>query len=137
MLDALAERKGRNERNRNVRRRRCGVGLGVIAFSLQRYLDAVTIHDGFSEALLEEIPVRRISLLIEGGAHRSNDELFDVRSGNASDSSGLALSSLKQRMRDIVAIAYASLVGVRGRHRVAPVVEHFANEKRRRRSPNF
>src|ERR1700727_2412125 len=100
MRHILAEWKGRSERSRDRRSRQCCAGLGGFV-PPQRYLDAVTMHDRFVNARLDENPVRHISLLIEGGAHRSDDELFDVRSWNASDSSGLALSSSKQRMRDI------------------------------------
>jgi hypothetical protein len=61
----------------------------------QRHLDAVTMHDRFVKARLDQVPVRRISLLIEGGAQRADHELFDIRSGNPSNGSGLVPPALK------------------------------------------
>ena len=51
-------------------------GLRIVV-QLQRYFDAVTIHDRFVETLLDEVPVRRILILIDHRAQRSDYELFD------------------------------------------------------------
>jgi hypothetical protein len=69
--------------------------------------------------------------LIEGFAQRSDHPLFYMRGGNARDRSSLVSPALKQRMRDLIAIAHACLIGVRRRHWIVPVFEQFAGEKGR------
>ena len=45
-------------------------------------------------------------------AQRGNDKFFNVGRRDAADAAGIGLALLQQRLRDIVAVAYALLVGV-------------------------
>jgi hypothetical protein len=55
-------------------------------------------------------------------------ELFDLGGRHAPDTANLTPSLLQERMRHIVPIAHAELVGVRRAHAVAAVIEDAAGE---------
>src|SRR4051812_38463376 len=62
---------------------------------------------------------------------RRDHDGFDLRRRHTSNIACLEPSLLHERMRDIVSIADAQLVGVRWGHSLAPVVEDTTYEQRR------
>jgi hypothetical protein len=61
-------------------------------------------------------------------------ELFDFGRGHASDAANFVLPLLQDGMRYIVPVAHATLVGVRGAHAVASIIEDATGQNGRRAS---
>jgi hypothetical protein len=70
---------------------------------------------------------RRPCLLLK----RAANQPLDLWAGDARDRAGVRLVALQDRLRDVIAVAHALLVGVARAHRMAPVVEDEPRENRR------
>jgi hypothetical protein len=63
---------------------------------------------------------------------RGDYQFLDVRSRDAGDAAGFVLAVLQHRLRDVVAIAHALLVGVARAHQVTAIIEEKTREEGRR-----
>jgi hypothetical protein len=63
---------------------------------------------------------------------RCDDQFLDVWSRDAGDAAGFVLAVLQHRLRDVVAIAHALLVGMARAHQVASIIEEKTREEGRR-----
>jgi len=64
-----------------------------------------------------------------------DDELFDVWSGRARDAAGLCFPVLQHGLRDVVAVAHATLVGMARAHAIVPIVADETRQEGRRAGP--
>jgi hypothetical protein len=74
------------------------------------------------------LPIDFLNLMLKRGDY----QFLDVRSRDAGDAARSVLALLQHRLRDVVAIAYALLVGVARAHQVAAIIIEKAREERRR-----
>ncbi len=61
-----------------------------------------------------------------GPTHRLGDPSFDLHRWDANDEPGIALATLQDRLRNVVAVATSALGRVARAHAVAAIVEELA-----------
>jgi hypothetical protein len=69
------------------------------------------------------------------GIKYAEQKFLDIRSRDAGDAARFVLALLQHRLRDIVAVTHALLVGVARAHQVAAIVEEKTREEGRRARP--
>ena len=115
--------QARRSASRSVR---SGVGFHAAEDNLQ----LGWVDDDPLDASADEIAVWReirclshLLIVAQGLRNRLGNKRLDVGRRDAGDRTCLGLAVLQQRLRDIVAIAHAFLVGVARTHRIAAIVE--------------
>src|SRR6202030_3577953 len=76
----------------------------------------------------DNLPIDVLNLMPKRGDY----QFFDVWCRDGGDAAGSLLAVLQHRLRDVVAIAHALLVGVARAHQVAAIIEEKTREEGRR-----
>ena len=98
------------------------------ALDLQSHEIAVAEFPQRRRLTWDNLPIDVLNLMPKRGAY----QFFDVWCRDASDAAGFLLAVLQHRLRDVVAIAHALLVGVARAHQVAAIIEEKTREEGRR-----
>src|SRR5262249_58476965 len=110
--------------------------VGCLALA-EGYFDRLRLDNNPLDVTLDQLSISELILVFEGFpvpemiAHAPDDDALDVRRRQAGHPAGLLWPGLKEGVRDIIAVAHASLVGVRRAHAGAAIVEQTAPPDRR------
>src|SRR6516164_702491 len=105
-----------------------------LAFTYQPNLDVLRLDNDSFDLPLDQVSIvfwrfrLTATVLAHVGPYCAEDRGLDFRCRDAWHATGLLAAVRQQRLRDIVPLPHASLVGMRGGHSVTTVVEDAATK---------